>query len=205
MIPPRPATRQPAANGSTAGPTDFSLPMPTQRPGAETPEPGSRANWPLLNAEKDEATRPDLPSRATPPSRSELPSRSAPSRSDLPSRSDRASRSDLPSRPTSSRPSPSAAPVSSPSGGRVRPPWQDMPDEPAPLQMPKEPALRLVDQARNGTGRARLPGLDQLGGTPPLRVVDEVERGGARRPPHRPRPSRAGSARRSAHEARRHL
>ncbi|MFC3991950.1 transposase, partial [Actinoplanes siamensis] len=41
-----------AANGS---PTDFSLPMPSQRPAEETPEPGSRANWPLLNTSDDDA------------------------------------------------------------------------------------------------------------------------------------------------------
>jgi hypothetical protein len=166
VIPPRPSTRQPATNGSAAGPTDFSLPMPAQRPAQEIAEPGSRANWPLLNSEKDEAARPELPARGELPSRSELPKRG-----ELPSRGDLPSRSELPSRPTSSRPSPSAASVSSPTGSRVRPPWQDMPDAPAPL--PKEPALRLVDQARNSSGRARLPGLDQLGGTPPLRVVDE--------------------------------
>ncbi|BEL11324.1 hypothetical protein Q0Z83_095150 [Actinoplanes sichuanensis] len=204
VIPPRPTTRQPAANGSAAGPTDFSLPMPTQRPAQEIAEPGSRANWPLLNTEKDEVARPDLPSRGSDlpsrgsdlstrgsdlpsrgsdlstrgsdlPSRgSDLPSRGSdlPSRgSDLPTRGELASRGDLPSRPTSSRPSPAAASVSSPTGGRVRPPWQDNLEPPAPL--PKEPALRLVDQARNSTGRARLPGLDQIGGTPPLRVVDD--------------------------------
>jgi hypothetical protein len=48
VIPPRPNTRtpvSPAANGAT----DYSLPMPAQRPMAESAEPGSRANWPLLN------------------------------------------------------------------------------------------------------------------------------------------------------------
>ncbi|MEU8655764.1 transposase, partial [Actinoplanes philippinensis] len=177
VIPPRPSTtRQPATNGSAAGPTDFSLPMPSQRPGQEIAEPGSRANWPLMNSEKDEAARPDLPTRGELPSRGgDLPSRGGdlPSRGgDLPSRGgDLPSRSELPTRPTSSRPSPSAASVSSPAGGRVRPPWQDNLEAPTPL--PKEPALRLVDQARNSSGRARLPGLDQLSGTPPLRVVDD--------------------------------
>jgi hypothetical protein len=193
VIPPRPTTRQPATNGSASGPTDFSLPMPTQRPVQEIAEPGSRANWPLLNSEKDETARPEpaargeLPSRSELPSRGELPSRSdlptrgeLPSRSELsprselPSRSELSPRSELPSRPTSSRPAPSAASVSSPTGGRVRPPWQDSLEAPAPL--PKEPSLRLVDQARNSSGRARLPGLDQLGGTPPPRRVVDDER-----------------------------
>ncbi|WP_436526286.1 transposase [Actinoplanes sp. HUAS TT8] len=56
VIPTRPPTRPsspaPATNGSA---TDFSLPMPTQRPAEETPEPGSRANWPLLNTGDDTA------------------------------------------------------------------------------------------------------------------------------------------------------
>jgi hypothetical protein len=51
VIPPRPATTSrpssPAAAGSA---TDYSLPMPGQRPGQEMPEPGSRANWPLMNS-----------------------------------------------------------------------------------------------------------------------------------------------------------
>ncbi|GAA4593356.1 hypothetical protein GCM10023107_26650 [Actinoplanes octamycinicus] len=60
VIPARPNTRTTpppaAAAGTTTGPTDFSLPMPTPRPAQETtPEPGSRANWPLLNAGGDDA------------------------------------------------------------------------------------------------------------------------------------------------------
>jgi hypothetical protein len=52
VIPPRPNTRNPvspAANGAT----DYSLPMPAPRPTAEPAEPGSRANWPLLNSGDD--------------------------------------------------------------------------------------------------------------------------------------------------------
>lgn len=58
VIPTRPPTRpaSPAANGAT----DFSLPMPAQRPAEETAEPGSRANWPLLNSGDDTA----LPQRS---------------------------------------------------------------------------------------------------------------------------------------------
>jgi hypothetical protein len=56
VIPPRPNTRTqppPAANGAT----DYSLPMPAQRP-TQDAEPGSRANWPLLNSGDDLATPP---------------------------------------------------------------------------------------------------------------------------------------------------
>lgn len=49
VIPPRPDTSaaRPASPAAAGSPTDYSLPMPTQRP--EPAEPGSRANWPLLN------------------------------------------------------------------------------------------------------------------------------------------------------------
>jgi hypothetical protein len=55
VIPPRPNTRNgaPAANGAT----DYSLPLPTQR--EETAAaPGSRANWPLLNASDEHPAQP---------------------------------------------------------------------------------------------------------------------------------------------------
>jgi hypothetical protein len=57
VIPPRPNTRngQPAVNGAT----DYSLPMPSPRPASDLPpitEPGSRANWPLVNSEDRPAT-----------------------------------------------------------------------------------------------------------------------------------------------------
>ncbi|WIM95950.1 transposase [Actinoplanes oblitus] len=59
VIPARPNTRTTpppaAANGTPASPTDFSLPMPAPRPAQETAEPGSRANWPLLNNGGDDA------------------------------------------------------------------------------------------------------------------------------------------------------
>ncbi|WP_045740202.1 hypothetical protein [Actinoplanes rectilineatus] len=116
VIPSRPNTRTPAATNGTApsGPTDFSLPMPNPRPTQDTPEPGSRANWPLMNSSGDEA----------PPS----------------------------------RPTPAAAPISSPaSASRVKPPWQDMPKEP--------PSLRLIAEG-NGAGT-------RGGTTPPLRLVDD--------------------------------
>ncbi|NMO50347.1 transposase [Actinoplanes sp. TBRC 11911] len=60
VIPPRPSTpARPPSTGDPSSPTDFSLPMPAQRP-AETAEPGSRANWPLLNSAGD-----DLPAAST--------------------------------------------------------------------------------------------------------------------------------------------
>jgi hypothetical protein len=62
VIPPRPNTRngQPAANGAT----DYSLPMPSPRPAADLPaisDPGSRANWPLVNSDE----RPESPAAST--------------------------------------------------------------------------------------------------------------------------------------------
>jgi hypothetical protein len=56
VIPPRAGTRQqpPAPNGAT----DYSLPMPAQRSMQETPEPGSRANWPLMNSNDDATPAP---------------------------------------------------------------------------------------------------------------------------------------------------
>jgi hypothetical protein len=116
VIPPRANTRQqqpPAANGAT----DFSLPMPAQR--QETPEPGSRANWPLMNS-ADEAA-----------------------------------------------PSAPGAVSSPPSDGRVRPPWQDMPQEP--------PSLRLVESVLNGLANTPAD-VTAISEPPPLRLVDD--RGG---------------------------
>jgi hypothetical protein len=59
VIPPRPSTRgQAPANGAT----DYSLPMPAPRPAQDAPpatEPGSRANWPLVNG--DDRDRPQAP------------------------------------------------------------------------------------------------------------------------------------------------
>ncbi|MEV6345755.1 transposase [Actinoplanes sp. NPDC051851] len=76
VIPARPNTRTPQtpaaatpANGAATGPTDFSLPMPTQRPAApEIAEPGSRANWPLINTSGDDALTPTAASVSSPAS-----------------------------------------------------------------------------------------------------------------------------------------
>jgi hypothetical protein len=65
VIPPRPNTRNgvpsaPPANGAT----DYSLPMPAPRPSSAPPEmaePGSRANWPLLNSEDTTTTPINVP------------------------------------------------------------------------------------------------------------------------------------------------
>jgi hypothetical protein len=64
VIPPRPNTRtqQPAANGAT----DYSLAMPVQRPAPDA-EPGSRANWPLLNSGEELAPPPPPPPVSGPP------------------------------------------------------------------------------------------------------------------------------------------
>ena len=74
VIPPRPNTRNghPAANGTANGATDYSLPMPAQRPAQEMPpavtEPGSRANWPLVNSD-DRAESPAASTSAPPAGR----------------------------------------------------------------------------------------------------------------------------------------
>jgi hypothetical protein len=64
VIPSRPNTRNqaPAANGAT----DYSLPLSAQRPAENTPAPGSRANWPLVNTGDDDA--PAAASASSPPS-----------------------------------------------------------------------------------------------------------------------------------------
>ncbi len=64
VIPPRPNTRtpSPAANGAS----DYSLPLPAPRPTGDTPAPGSRANWPLLNSTDDDATTPAASASAPP-------------------------------------------------------------------------------------------------------------------------------------------
>jgi len=67
-IPPRSGTR--ASSGSapvpTGSATDYSLPMPTQRPAHDVPEPGSRANWPLLNSGDEVPTAPAASAGTTP-------------------------------------------------------------------------------------------------------------------------------------------
>ncbi|RSM65216.1 transposase [Actinoplanes sp. ATCC 53533] len=65
VIPPRANTRnpQPATNGAT----DYSLPMPAQRSTQETPEPGSRANWPLMNSTDDAGAPPPAAAVSSPP------------------------------------------------------------------------------------------------------------------------------------------
>jgi hypothetical protein len=61
---PRPTGRaQPAANGAT----DYSLPMPAQRPTPDAAEPGSRANWPLLNSNSNDDPTPPPATVSSPP------------------------------------------------------------------------------------------------------------------------------------------
>ncbi|XVV12062.1 transposase [Actinoplanes sp. CA-131856] len=68
VIPPRPTTTRPSAstppNNSA---TDYSLPMPAQRPGGPEAEPGSRANWPLLNSGADDTATIPAASTSSPP------------------------------------------------------------------------------------------------------------------------------------------
>ena len=111
VIPPRPA-RAPSSPAAGSA-TDYSLPMPTQRP--EPAEPGSRVNWPLINPGLDDAPAASI----------------------------------------------SAPPVD---GGRVKPPWQDMPKEP--------PALRLVESQLGNGLDATVTDLPAVSVPPPLRVVD---------------------------------
>jgi hypothetical protein len=59
-IVPRPKTRgEPGVSSAGFGATDFNVPIPTPRPDATTPPPGSRANWPLVNPgdDRDQAER----------------------------------------------------------------------------------------------------------------------------------------------------
>ncbi|HEU4346792.1 MAG TPA: transposase, partial [Actinoplanes sp.] len=56
VIPPRPTTRP--SSPVAPGVSDFSLPMPSQRPAQEISEPGSRANWPLVNNDDDRLAPP---------------------------------------------------------------------------------------------------------------------------------------------------
>ncbi|WP_179854995.1 transposase [Paractinoplanes atraurantiacus] len=68
VIPPRPSTTRPAASTPPANSaTDYSLPMPTQRPGGPEAEPGSRANWPLLNSGSDDTATLPAASASSPP------------------------------------------------------------------------------------------------------------------------------------------
>ncbi|MEV4636218.1 transposase [Actinoplanes sp. NPDC049548] len=55
----------PPSSRTSNGATDYSLPMPIQRSTSDTPEPGSRANWPLLNT--DDAATPPAAAVSSPP------------------------------------------------------------------------------------------------------------------------------------------
>ncbi|MEV6298131.1 transposase [Actinoplanes sp. NPDC051861] len=141
VIPPRPSTRTPAAaNGSTAGATDYSLPMPSQRPAQETPEPGSRANWPLLNTGNDDAATTPPPAAASvssPPSSGRV----------------KPPWQDMPKEP------PSLRLVDPQLGGRAGAAGLD------PMGGP--PPLRLVDGDPRGSSSHKLTALDRST-TPPV-------------------------------------
>jgi hypothetical protein len=177
MTPIVPGSRTPLSNAAVGsrqratgraqpanGATDYSLPMPAQRPMPDAAEPGARANWPLLNSSANEDLAPPPAAVSGPPPRGRLiPPVSAPP---------------APGRvaPPVSGPSAEgrvAGPVSAPPAqGRVRPPWQDMPTEP--------PTLRLVEQA-DGTE----PGGGLPAEPPPLRLVDSDDAGRGGRAPRR--------------------
>jgi len=65
VIPPRPSIR-PAQPSAPNGATDYSLPMPAPRPSQDRAEPGSRANWPLLNNDDSLVAEPPAPVSASP-------------------------------------------------------------------------------------------------------------------------------------------
>jgi hypothetical protein len=138
IIPPRPNTRNgqpPAANSAT----DYSsLPMPAQRPAQDQrqpdmPEPGSRANWPLLNSDDQLAALPPAPLSPTPFS----PAPFSPA-------------------PFSSAPDAVSGP---PADGRVRPPWQDMPSEPPALRLVGTDLSGLANVAADVTAITEPPPL----------------------------------------------
>jgi hypothetical protein len=54
---------QPAPNGAT----DYSLPMPAQRPMPDAAEPGARTNWPLLNSSTNDDPAPPPAAVSSPP------------------------------------------------------------------------------------------------------------------------------------------
>ncbi|GID66368.1 hypothetical protein Acy02nite_42490 [Actinoplanes cyaneus] len=216
VIPSRPSTRPaatpatPAAtNGTSVGPTDFSLPMPTQRPAEETPEPGSRANWPLLNNGDDTA----LPQRPAAASVSGPGASSSGSGTSLsrPGASLGGSGASL-SRPGASLSGPDTSlsrpgsslsgsdtslgrPGSSLSGsdtslGRpgaslggasasVSGPGAEGRVRPPWQDMPKEPPALHLVDTQLNGSRAKAPGIDQIGDPPSLRLID----GGARTMP----------------------
>jgi hypothetical protein len=109
VIPPRPNTRPQGTSTPTPagfGAADYSsIQMPAQRPtpepsrSAEIADPGSRANWPLVNSSDDRAVQPDSTSAPHPSSGSPLGRPAQPdSRVRPPWQSD-----DLPSEPPSLR------------------------------------------------------------------------------------------------------
>ncbi|MCY1144959.1 transposase, partial [Actinoplanes sp. Pm04-4] len=142
VIPPRPSTR---STTQAADATDYSLPMPSQRPGGQEPaEPGSRANWPLINSGNDDAATTPAASTSAPPADGRV----------------RPPWQDMPKEP------PALRLVESQLGNGLDATVTDMP----PIAEP--PPLRLVE-GRNGTRRSpgqtttKLTALDRST-TPPV-------------------------------------
>jgi hypothetical protein len=166
VIPPRPNTRTQGAPAPTSpgfGAADYSsiqMPAPRpaqdpQRPAANAPEPGSRANWPLVNSSDDRAVQPPTGSTPSPSAGSPLGRPAQPDgRVRPPWQAD-----DLPAEPPSLR-------LVEPQLGAARP--DDIP------QPPETPPLRLVDRdapERNGRGgrpprRNTLTALDRSSSPP---------------------------------------
>jgi hypothetical protein len=183
VIPPRPNTRSVDAPGPTSGfaVTDVSVPMPTARPKADTPEPGSRAAWPLVEPPDNRTATPVDPQPSFPlgPSALDRPAGSAPSdgRVKPPWQAD-----DLPAEPPTLRlvePTPLAA--------RGGPGDRAMGDRGPADRGPADRAMGDRGPADRGMGDRGMGdrGLgDNLGTSrydaPPLRLVDtdETERPG---------------------------
>ncbi|MFC0528138.1 transposase [Phytohabitans kaempferiae] len=173
-IPPRPNTRHdapPAHQGgaptqSGFGATDLSVPLPRH-----APEPGSRANWPLVNSSESDRSRVDAE-----PSRPRLDAEPAPPRVEA----DPAARGGSHQRANGDRSYSAYSELDRPAqqaaqDGRVTPPWQadDLPQEPPMLRLVEPPPL--ADRALDDRPLTGLTALD----APSLRLVDTeaIDRG----------------------------
>jgi hypothetical protein len=166
VIPPRPNTRAQGAEAPTSpgfGAADYSsiqmpAPRPAQdphRPPADAPQPGSRANWPLVNSSDDRAVQPPANGAPSPSAGSPLGRPAQPEgRVRPPWQAD-----DLPTEPPSLR--------------LVEPQLQARRPDDAP-EPPEAPPLRLVDRdlpERTGRGgraprRNTLTALDRSSAPP---------------------------------------
>ncbi|MFV2017283.1 transposase [Micromonospora sp. LOL_023] len=179
--PPQPGSplAEPPTGGFAA--TDYSLPVPTSRPGPLPPaRAGSRSSWPLVG-QSDDAGRsggsePSYPqvdeSRAGMPGG--FPADNGTSGGFTPN--DNASGGGLPGR------FPAESSAGSTHSGRVKPPWlaDDLPPEPPMLRLVEPTAAERAQEEFNRSATTPLDGL-------PLRLVDESAPGYAPREPSRGR------------------